>query len=318
MNENNPIPGQPYAFHPDLKPYEKQKAILNPTVDRALQAVLGIQYHTEKDDDQVCVTSHQIPAEDGETIRILLYAPKACAESAPCLFFFHGGGFVFNAAPHHFALARRFTRELQVKTIFVDYRLAPKYKFPTAPKDCLSAWRWALSYAEELGIDTGKMLVCGDSAGGNLATVLCLMVRDAGLTMPKAQMLLYPVTDYRMDTESYRLYTDTPMCNSRDMSRYFRMYVKDLKPELLSCLSPIEAPTLAGLPPAYVEVAQYDCLHDEGVEYARALEKAGVPVELHEIAGTMHGYDIAQDSSLMNEVVEMRLRFLRAICQQDM
>ena len=304
---------QKYTFHPDLKPYEKQKAILIPAVDRVLQALMGVQYGMEKDDDAVCVMQYRIPAEDGANIRILLYAPKQCTGQTPCLFFLHGGGFVFNAAPHHFALARKFTRELQVKTVFVDYRLAPKYKFPTAPNDCMSAYRWVLSHAGELNIDTENILVCGDSAGGNLTTVLCLMARDAGLSMPKAQMLLYPFVDRRMNTESCRLYTDTPMCNTEDMRKYLKMYVKDLNTAQIPYLSPMEAPSLSSLPPAYVEVAQYDCLHDEGAEYAKALEQCGVPVELHEIKGAMHGYDIAQDSGLMNRVMEMRLRFLRDI-----
>lgn len=300
-----------YTFHPDLKPYEKQKAILNPAFDRVLQALMGVQYGMEKDDDDVCVAQYRIPAEDGANIRLLLYAPKQCAGQMPCLLFLHGGGFVFNAAPHHFALARKFTRELQVKTVFVDYRLAPKYKFPTAPNDCLSAYRWVLSHAGELGIDTGNILICGDSAGGNLATVLCLMARDAELLMPKAQMLLYPFVDRRMNTESCRLYTDTPMCNTEDMRKYLKMYVKDLDAAQIPYLSPMEASSLAGMPSAYVEVAQYDCLHDEGIKYSEALEQCSVPVELHEIKAAMHGYDIAKDSGLMNEIMDIRLRFLR-------
>ena len=304
---------QKYTFPPDLKPYEKQKAILIPAVDRVLQALMGVQYGMEKDDDDVCVTQYRISAEDGATIRLLLYAPKQCTGQTPCLLFLHGGGFVFNAAPHHFALARKFTRELQVKTVFVDYRLAPKYKFPTAPNDCMSAYRWVLSHTEELDIDTENILVCGDSAGGNLAAALCLMARDIGLPMSKGQMLLYPFVDRRMNTESCRLYTDTPMCNTEDMRKYLKMYVKGLDTAQIPYLSPMEAPSLSGLPPAYVEVAQYDCLHDEGVTYAKALEQGGVPVELHEIEGAMHGYDIAQDSGLMNGIMEMRLRFLRSI-----
>lgn len=204
-----------------------------------------------------------------------------------------------------------------MKTVFVDYRLAPKYKFPAAPEDCLSAYRWVLSHAEELDIDSEKILVCGDSAGGNLATVLCLMARDKGLPMPKAQMLLYPFVDRRMNTESCRRYTDTPMCNSEDMRKYLKMYIKNLNAEQLPYLSPMEAPSLEGMPPAYVEVAQYNCLHDKGVEYARSLEKCGMPTELHEIEGAMHEYDIAQGSELMNGIMKMRLRFLRGEVQSD-
>ena len=304
--------GRKYIFHPDLKPYEKLKAVLNPLLGRVLQTLMGVQYGMEKDDDGVSVTRYRIPATDGANIRLLFYAPKQCAERMPCLFFLHGGGFVFNAAPHHFALARRFTKKLQVKTVFVDYRLAPKYKFPTAPNDCLSAYRWVISNAEKLGVDAEKMLVCGDSAGGNLATVLCLMAKDAGLTLPKAQMLLYPFVDRRMNTESYLRYTDTPMCNSKDMEKYLKMYVKNLETTQIPYLSPIEG-SLFGMPPAYIEVAQYDCLRDEGVKYSEALEQCGVYAELHEIKAAMHGYDIAKDSGLLNEIMEVRLRFFQKI-----
>ncbi len=304
--------GRKYIFHPDLKPYEKLKAVLNPLLGRVLQTLMGVQYGMEKDDDGVSVTQYRIPATDGANIRLLFYVPKQCAERMPCLFFLHGGGFVFNAAPHHFALARRFTKELQVKTVFVDYRLAPKYKFPTAQNDCLSAYRWVISNAEKLGVDAEKMLVCGDSAGGNLATVLCLMAKDAGLTLPKAQMLLYPFVDRRMNTESYLRYTDTPMCNSKDMEKYLKMYVKNLEATQIPYLSPIEG-SLVGMPPAYIEVAQYDCLRDEGVKYSEALEQCGVYAELHEIKAAMHGYDIAKDSGLLNEIMEVRLRFFQKI-----
>ena len=302
-----------YAYHPDLKPYEKQKAILNPAADRVLQTLMRVLYRLERDDEQISVTQWRIPAADGAQIRLLRYTPKQRAGRTPCLIFLHGGGFVFNAAPHHFALARRLTKELQVQTIFVDYRLTPKYKFPTAPQDVLCAYRWTLAHADSLGVDAGQMLVCGDSAGGNLAAALCLMARDQGLTLPQAQMLLYPVLDRRMNTPSYRRYTDMPMCNSEDMRRYFQMYGGTSNAAQVPYLSPMEAPSLAGLPPAYVEVAQFDCLHDEGVAYAEALRKFGVPAELHEVADTMHGYDIAQNSRLMAGVMDMRLAFLRKI-----
>ncbi len=135
--------------------------------------------------------------------------------------------------------------------------------------------------------------------------------RDAGLPVPKAQMLLYPFLDRRLISESCHRYTDTPICNSEDMRKYLSMYVRDLDAAQVQYLSPVEASSLLGLPPAYVEVAQYDCLHDEGVEYTVMLKKCGVPSELHEIKGAMHGYDIAKDSELINEIMEMRLKFLR-------
>lgn len=300
-----------YTFHEDLKSYENQKVILIPEVVQILQKLMGVLYFQEKDDESIHVTTKWIPALDGKKIRILIYEPRNCSEKLPCLYFIHGGGFVFNAAPHHFQMARRFTRELKVRTIFADYRLAPKYKFPTAPKDCLAVYQWILKNEKQLRIQTDRIMVCGDSAGGNLAAVLCLMAKKMGLPLPKLQMLLYPVTDRRMITQSYRKYTDTPMCNSKDMSKYLKMYVKNLDESKLPYLSPIEAPSLIGQPGAYIETAEYDCLHDEGANYAEKLKKAGVPVILHEIPRAMHGYDIAQETPLINQIMEKRIRFIK-------
>lgn len=134
--------------------------------------------------------------------------------------------------------------------------------------------------------------------------------------MPKAQMLLYPVLDCRMQTQSYRLYTDTPMCNTQDMEKYFEMYVGDLEKistSLVPYISPLEAPSLEERPPTYIETAQYDCLHDEGVQYAQALESNGVPIELHEIKDAMHGYDIARNSLFMDSIMAMRTAYLKRV-----
>lgn len=242
---------------------------------------------------------------------MLLYAPAGCEGETPCVYFLHGGGFVFNAAPHHFALARTFARELGVCVALPDYRLAPRHTFPSAHEDALTGYRWLLENAAELHIDAGRIAVGGDSAGGNLAAALCLMARDAALPLPCAQLLLYPVLDRRMNTESYRQFTDTPMCNSRDMEKYFAMYAPGALSAPREYLSPAESASLRGLPPAYIETAEFDCLRDEGEAYALRLESEGVPCERHEIKSAMHGYDIAVDSDLLRAVMALRLKFLR-------
>ena len=301
-----------YNFHEDLKPYENQKTILIPFVVSILQKLMGILYLKEKSDDEIDVKTVKV-SDKNTSIRTLIYESKTCQDNCPCIYFIHGGGFVFNAAPHHFSLARRLTKELNCKTILVDYRLAPKYKFPSAPNDCLIVYEWLLNHAHELNIDPRRIIVCGDSAGGNLATVLCLMAKEKLIQMPKAQMLLYPVTDCRMLTESCKLFTDTPMCNSEDMKKYLAMYVKGVDETNLAYLSPMEVCSLKNLPQAYIEVAQYDCLHDEGVNYAYKLENDGVHVELHEIKEAMHGYDIAENSNFMQDILKQRIEFLKKI-----
>ena len=296
-----------YNFEKELQPYAHFHAPINSFMLALSQKPMGLLYKRERSDEFVNVSVNKV-----DNVRVLVYDSVNTTESSACLLFFHGGGFVFNAAPHHFSLARRFVRELGIKCVFVDYRLAPKYKFPCAVDDCFEVYKWVLNNSGKLKIDCKKIIVCGDSAGGNLAAVTCLKARDNGLQMPLAQMLLYPVLDHRMQTQSYKLYQDTPMCNSKDMAKYYKFYLPtNVAPAIY--LSPIEADDLAGLPHAYLEVAQYDCLHDEGVSYARALEHSGVEVELHETLGAMHGYDIAQNTNFLQKIMTQRITFLKRV-----
>ena len=299
-----------YPFHPELKKYEKQTIPVLPLLVPVLQKLMGVLYGAEASDQSVDVSRLKIPARDDFQLRGLLYSPVEASKNGPCLLFLHGGGFAYNAAPHHFALARNFARRLGWKTILVDYRLAPKHKYPTAPEDCWDTYCWILKNSNSLGIDPARIAVCGDSAGGNLAAVLCQMARDRGVPLPKAQLLLYPVTDRRMMTDSVKKYIDTPMCNSRDMEKYFELYLNKGSVENIPYLSPIEAASLAGLPDAYVEVAEFDCLRDEGLAYAEEMQRCGVSVQTHEVRGAMHGYDIAVESGLVNQLMELRTAFL--------
>lgn len=191
-----------YEFHPELKSYENQKMPVIPILVPVLQRLMKVLYRMEKSEETINVSEVKIPAEDGTLLRTLVYSPVDIEENDWCMVFFHGGGFAYQSAPHHFALARRFAKELHCKVFLVDYRLAPKYKFPTAPEDCFCIYQWIVKYAEDLKVDKRKIVVCGDSAGGNLAAVICLMARDKGVQMPCAQVLLYPVTDRRMITDS--------------------------------------------------------------------------------------------------------------------
>lgn len=311
-----------YRFDDDLKRYRNVKVPLNPVLIKASQRAMKLLYAMERDDDRIHVDRTRIPiagtscrADEVNHIDALVYEPKRNdARTSSCLLFIHGGGFVFNAAPHHFKLARRLSRELSAKVVMADYRLAPGHTFPTAHKDCLDVYKWLHSNAKTLKIDHDRIIVVGDSAGGNIAAALSLMAYESGLPVPKAQMLLYPVLDRRMQTKSYATFTDTPMCNSKDMARYFKLYAGDamsIEGSLVPYISPLEAGSFDGTPPTYVEVAQWDCLHDEGVRYAQALKDAGIPVELTEVKDAMHGYDIALGKPFMDDVMAYRIAFLR-------
>ena len=289
---------------------------MNPPLNRAIVSVLQFfmspLFRLEKTTAELTVERKTIPISDGKPIRALWYCPKDVGENAPCLVYYHGGGFVLPAAPYHYSLAKEYAQGAHCKVLFVDYRLAPKHPFPTAPEDCYGAYSWVLDNAKALSIDPSRVAVAGDSAGGQLATVVCLMAKDRRQAMPCGQMLIYPAAG-DVETESVKKYTDTPMCNSKDMEKYGKLYRPNLSVENHVYASPIEAKSLEGLPAAYVETAEFDCLRDGGILYAERLRQFGVSAELYNTDGTMHGFDIVLKSPIVRECVDRRITFLKQI-----
>lgn len=299
-----------YPIHPDFEPWSR----MHPPISRATlpmtQKLLGLLFAREKGDDALRVERKQIPVSGG-TIRALLYSPVALEEPAPCLIDYHGGGFVFPAAPYHYELARIYALRSGCRVLMPDYRLAPKHPFPVAPEDAYAAYAWILTHAEELRLDPTRIAVGGDSAGGTLATVVGLMAAERGLPLPCAQMLIYPAVGLSAGTESMRLFTDTPMCNSQDAAKYDKLYMPDPTAGKPEYAAPLGAPSLAGQPPCYLETAEFDCLRDSGVLYAERLRDEGVSAELHNTKGTMHGFDIVLKSPIVQACVDDRVAFLK-------
>ena len=300
-----------YAFVPELARYSHIHPPLAPFFVRMTQPPMRLLYALQHSDGTTRVRRETVLSDDGASLRLLSFEPKQTQPTGEILFL-HGGGFVFNAAPHHFALARELSRELGVRVTMADYRLAPKHPFPAAPRDCLAAYRHLIARANGRGV-----AVCGDSAGGNLAAGLCLAARREGLPLPRAQMLLYPVLDCRMATQSYQIYRDTPMCSAADMENYFKMYEKtEPRGAERAILSPMEAENVSYFPPTYIEAAQFDCLHDEAAIFAERLQSAGVPIRFFEAEGAMHGYDIARGAEFLKPILRRRLEFFRGVFNQ--
>ena len=263
-------------------------------------------------DQSLAVATHEIPVGDGERITCFVLSPKGLPEKAPCLIYLHGGGFVLEAAGYHYRNAMRYAKEVGCKVVFPLYRLAPRHPFPAFFEDCYAAFSWVYDRAGELGIDTGRLGIGGDSAGSTLAVGVCLMARERSHPVKfRFQMLPYPYLDARNSSQSAKRFTDTPMWNSSLSERIGPMTKVDKGHPHYTWYSPVEAESIAGLPPAYIETAEFDCLHDDGILYARRLREAGIPVTLYETKGTMHGFDIAAKAPTTLAAMEQRIAFMK-------
>ena len=263
-------------------------------------------------DPDVAARWQPVPAFRDGQIGLLILTPKGLPSPAPCFIDIHGGGFVFEGFRSHYHHALTYAKEAGCVVVYVRYRLAPEHPFPCPQEDCYAALCWVRDHAAQLGIDPRLVGIGGDSAGGTLAVTSCMMARDraAGIT-PLFQLLLYPWLDGRNSSESYRTYTDTPMWNSALSAKVGPLTDPDPSATPLAYRSPVEADSFDGLPPAYIEVAQFDPLHDDGVCYARLLADAGIGVELHETTGTMHGFDTKVRAPTTRRMLASRAAYMR-------
>ena len=269
-------------------------------------------------DPQLDVQTREIPGYQGGSIEVYILTPKGLPEPAPCLMHIHGGGFVFEGSDSHFRLAMTFAKEVRCKVIYVRYRLAPKHPFPVPQEDCYAALCWVYDHADELAIDRGRIGIAGDSAGGTLTVTSCMMARDRGAGVrPLFQLLIYPWLDGRNSSESYQRFTDTPMWNSTLSKKVGPLINPDPSAVPLAYRSPVEAESLADLPPAYVEVAEFDCLHDDGVLYAERLKAAGTEVEFHEVKGAMHGFDTVFGAPTTQEMIAKRIAYVKRMFEAE-
>jgi acetyl esterase len=242
------------------------------------------------------VRDQTIPGPGGD-IPVRIYRPDG--EQLPILVYGHGGGFVFCDLDSHDGLCREIANRLPAVVVSVAYRLAPEHRWPAAADDFYAATRWAARNALSLGGDPARIVVGGDSAGGNLAAVTALMSRDQGGPALAAQFLLYPVLAADFGTESYRLFGRGYYNPKPAMQWYWDQYVPLVTDRAHPYATPLNA-DLHGLPPAVVVIAGHDPLRDEALAYAAAFETAGVPVVRAQFDGAIHGFmtmpilDIAQ------------------------
>lgn len=206
----------------------------------------------------------------------------------PLFLFIHGGGWIGGELDTHEVLCRELAHGGQCAVVAIDYRLAPEHKFPAAYEDAVTAARFCLEHASDLGCDTSRVAIGGDSAGGNLAAAATIALRDQGRALPMLQVLLYPATDFRMVTPAFSTFAGLGF-GPREFVWCADQYLSTEAEKLDPRASPILS-NLSGLPPAYMMTAEHDVLCDDGEAYALGLAKAGVPVQLRRYLGHPHGF----------------------------
>jgi len=233
------------------------------------------------------VANLTIPGPGGE-LPLRVYRP-ASARPLPALLYFFGGGWVLGTIDTADGVSRSLANSSGALVAVVGYRLAPEHPFPAAVDDCYAAVRWVAGHAEEIGADPARLVVGGDSAGGNLAAAVALRARADGPALA-GQLLVYPNTDQLADDRSMRAADDPFLFNRRSVAWYRRHYLANPDDAADPLASPLRAESLAGLPPALVITAEYDPLRDQGEAYAHRLADAGVQVELSRYPGMAHGF----------------------------
>ncbi len=233
------------------------------------------------------VEERELPL-NGRTLTARLYASHD-ARDLPVVVYFHGGGFVLGTLATHDHICRKLALESGLAILAVDYRLAPEHGYPAAIDDAYETVRYVAEHGAILGVDGARLAVAGDSAGGNLAAVACLMARDRGGPTVAHQLLIYPVTDAACEAPSYDVYGKGFTLTADLMRSMWRLYLRGADPSE-PYASPLRAPSLERLPSATVITAEYDALRDEGIAYADRLRQSGVEVVHQHCADLVHGF----------------------------
>jgi acetyl esterase len=245
-------------------------------------------------------------------IGVRLYRPvgSSASDILPTLIWYHGGGWLLGDLDSHDVPCRRFANAARCRVIAVDYRMAPEHIFPAAVDDCAAVTKFVFDNAASLGVDPGKVAVGGDSAGGNLAAVMALMSRDGTLPPVAFQLLIYPATDMTMTTVSSTTIGPGVPLTSATMKWFIDYYAKGHETDWRA--SPIRVASVAGTAPALVLTCTHDPLRDEGIDYAKRLEREGVRVVHLHYSDQIHGFmSMGRLIRAADQAIDMMARVLK-------
>lgn len=259
----------------------------------ARQVLTGLQASNQVDLPPAQVSSVSITHE-GQPIVLTVVRPAGVKTTVPAFMYFHGGGWVLGDFPTHERLVRDLVAYSGTAAVFVNYTPSPEARYPQAINQAYAATQWVSEHGHEINVDGQRLAVVGNSVGGNMAAVVSLMAKDRGGPDLRFQALLWPVTDANFDTPSYHEYSDGRFLTRGMMKWFWDNYTTDPVERAEIYASPLRAMTeeLRGLPPALVQTAGNDVLRDEGEEYARKLDAAGVDVIAVRYSGLIHDWGL--------------------------
>ncbi|WP_027793902.1 alpha/beta hydrolase [Paraburkholderia acidipaludis] len=260
---------------------------------KARQVLIDAQNGVKVDLSGIDVSNRTIE-EDGISVPITIVRPQGASGTLPVFMFFHGGGWILGDFPTHERLVRDLVVQSGAVAVFVNYTPSPEAHYPVAINQAYAATKWVAQHGGEIGVDGSRLAVVGNSVGGNMAAVVSLMAKDKQGPAIRFQGLMWPVTDANFNDGSYLAYQNGHFL-TRDMMKWFwDAYTKDPAQRSQIYASPLRASQeeLKGLPPALIQVADFDVLRDEGEAYGRKLDAAGDEVTTTRYNGTIHDFGL--------------------------
>ncbi|MEM7343050.1 MAG: alpha/beta hydrolase [Chloroflexota bacterium] len=283
---------------------------------RLINFMMGVQYRFRKPRKNTSKKTYTAPGYQNHRMKIDVITPNNAQGNLPCMYYSHGGGFLMDLLPAHMDICSEYADRANCVVVIPHYRVAISNPFPVSVEDCYAGLKWTIDSAETLGIDLARLALVGESAGGALTASLSQLVRDRDLIKPVFQMLIYPVTSSKLDSDSMVNMPDAPVWGAKNATTSWQKYLAghNTPPKYAS---PLDTDDFSGLPSAYIEPSEFDVLRDEGIAYSEKLEGAGVPVQLNVTKGSIHAFDLNKESAITQAAMDSRIAALKNALHAD-
>jgi len=279
---------------------------------RMMNLFAGAQYRFTKPEEHTQKQTYTTSGYEGRNLKIDVITPKDATGNLPCVYYSHGGGFLMDILPAHMDICSEYAYRANCIVVIPHYHVAISHPFPASVEDCYEGLKWTIDFADKLNINLDKIVLAGESAGGALTASLSQMVRDRELMTPIFQMLIYPVTSSKLDSDSMVNMPDVPVWGAKNARISWEKYLAghDGVPKYAS---PLDTEDFSGLPPAYIEPSEFDVLRDEGIAYGKKLEAVGIPTEINVTKGTIHAFDLNKESAITQAAMDSRINALKKV-----